>query len=226
MEVNDIRQQVQTAHGEQSQDDGSRDVLLRAQNFFAQVAEVIEAVVSPHGRNQGGQQGTDRSQTQRRDQGCRFDRILLSEKHARDHNHHDRAYLQGCQQHLDSPAHAHTQIIDRGDGQHDQRRERLGCGEGEIVSSDMACEQGRSHNREQESGESQKSGRQRSHRHRPLKKRTHPAEEKPPEGAETAVEVDVGAACFGERRAQFGITEGAEKHDEPADNPGGKNELG
>src|SRR5216684_3448203 len=61
-EVNDIRQQVQTAHGEQSQDDGARNVLLGTENFFSQIAEVVETVVSPHGGNQRSQQSANRSQ--------------------------------------------------------------------------------------------------------------------------------------------------------------------
>src|SRR6266436_1594534 len=87
-EVNDIRQQVQTAHSDQSQDDGSRNVLLGAENLFAQIAEVVETVVGPHGGNQRGQQSADRSQTERRgDRGPRFHCIVLAEHHARYDNH-------------------------------------------------------------------------------------------------------------------------------------------
>src|SRR6266478_2395419 len=90
----------------------------------------------------------------------------------------------------------------------------------------MAREQGGGHNREEESEEPQKSSRQSSHRDRPLEKRAHPAEEESPQGTETAVEVDVRAACLGECRAQFGITESAKEHDETADNPRCKNQGG
>src|SRR6266851_3503308 len=42
----------------------------------------------------------------------------------------------------------------------------------------------------------------------------------------TTIQVDVRAACLGECRAQFGITKGATQHDEPADDPSGKNQGG
>src|SRR6266849_4811701 len=148
-EVNDIRQQVQTAHGEQSQDDGARNVLLGTENFFSQIAEVVETVVSPHGGNQRGQQSADRPQTERRgDRGPRFHCIVLAEQHARYDNHRDRAYLEGRQQHLDSAARTHVQVIDRRDRHNDQRRERLGRGEDKVVSPDVVSEQRGRNNRE------------------------------------------------------------------------------
>src|SRR5258708_5031291 len=101
--------------------------------------------------------------TQVADLGRGFDRMRLSPKHACNHNHHYRADLQERQQHLDRSSQAHAQEIDGGDGHHHERRERLGCGEGETVSPDMARKQGSGHNPEHESQKTHKPGNPRKH---------------------------------------------------------------
>src|SRR5580704_7294702 len=88
----------------------------------------------------------------------------------------------------------------------------------------MLSEKGSGDDGEEESEEAQKTGGQRSHGDWALKKRTHPAEEKSPERTEAAIEVNVGAAGFGEGGAEFGITEGAREHNESADDPRGENQ--
>src|SRR5580700_12184543 len=84
----------------------------------------------------------------------------------------------------------------------------------------MTGEQRSGYRREYESKKAQKSSRQRSHGHGPFEKRTHPTKKKSPKWAEAAVQINIRASRFGKRRAQFGITEGAEKHDESAEKPG------
>src|SRR5579863_5507850 len=104
----------------------------------------------------------------------------------------------------------HTEIIDRGRGNHHDRRKWLGSGEREFITTYVACEQRSGDHRKQKSEEAQESRGQSSHRHGALEKGAHPAEKKSPEGAEAAVEVDVGTASFGESRAKFCVAEGAE----------------
>ena len=79
---------------------------------------------------------------------------------------------------------------------------------------------------EQESEGSAGIRRQCGHSHRALKKRAHPAKKKSPQRTEAAVQVDIGAAGFGEGGAKFGVAEGAEEHDESADEPGSKDQSG
>src|SRR5271170_6471690 len=93
------------------------------------------------------------------------------------------------------------------------------------MPGDMPGEQRGGHHREKKSQEPQKSRGECGHSHWTLKKRAHPAEKKSPERAETAAEIDVRSAGFGERRAQLGIAESAKKYDESADEPGGKNQF-
>jgi hypothetical protein len=68
--------------------------------------------------------------------------------------------------------------------------------------------------------EPHETGRQRGHSDWPIEKRTHPAKEKTPERAEPPAKVDVGAAGLRKSRTEFGIAEGAQKHDEQAEDPG------
>ncbi len=90
----------------------------------------------------------------------------------------------------------------------------------------MLSEKRSGDDREEESEEAQKSGGQCGHGDRALEEGTHPAEEKSPERPEAAGEVNVGAACFGEGGAEFGVAKGAEENDESADDPRGKDQSG
>jgi hypothetical protein len=114
---------------------------------------------------------------------------------------------------------AHAQIIDCRHHDHDQRRKRLSGGEGEVVT----CRDVRGTKawRRWEKGIRRiaRIPRPECHGDRAFEKRTHPAKKKSPERTETAAEVDVRAAGLGECRAQFGVAEGAAKHDEAAGDP-------
>src|SRR5579871_1737593 len=52
MEVKDIRENVQSRHDEQSQQNSSGDVFLRVHNLGAQISQFVESVIGPHGRNE------------------------------------------------------------------------------------------------------------------------------------------------------------------------------
>src|SRR5580704_9579872 len=81
----------------------------------------------------------------------------------------------------------------------------------------------RSHSgREQEPHEPQKSRSQRGHGNGSLEKRAHPAEEKPPQRAKAAIEVNIRPAGLGKRGAQFRITERAEENNKSANKPRGE----
>ena len=149
-----------------------------------------------------------------------------SEQNTGNDNHQDRSHLQAGQQHLDGSTQTHAQIIDCGDGQHHQGGQRLRGSESKFLISQVAREQGGAHDGENESQESEESCCQSGHGYRPLEKRTHPAQEKPPERTEARVQIDVRASGFRECRAQFGIAESAEQHDETTRNPGREHQGG
>lgn len=58
--VDEVRHEVKADDGEKSENDGARDIFLRFENLFAEIAEVIEAVVGPHGGHERGENGTNR----------------------------------------------------------------------------------------------------------------------------------------------------------------------
>ena len=129
-------------------------------NFFAQVAEIVEAVVSPHGGNEGGQQGADGSQTQRRERRAQRDSDFLRRTALRRRQSRRIADIfRERQKNLNRSAKLHAEIIDGVRRSHHKRCQRLSRGEGEIVFDKMSSEQRCGHGREQKAQKSHESRR-------------------------------------------------------------------